>query len=135
MVLNQLFRISPSLELTNKFVKIFGLRDINDKTKFCVLDMDRLNTLGNFKNIQKEIKNCYIPCKRKKYIDNKIDNKGLLTILRQFLKIHDHDMDSHEKFIKGSKYLIYRIITKHEKENIKRLKRAIPNKEITIVFD
>jgi hypothetical protein len=73
MVLNQLFRISPSLELTIKLIKIFGLRDINDKTEFCVLDMDRLNTLGNFKNIQKEIKNCYIPCKRKKYIDSHID--------------------------------------------------------------
>jgi len=135
MVLNQLFRISPSLELTIKLIKIFGLRDINDKTEFCVLDMDRLNTLGNFKNIQKEIKNCYIPCKRKKYIDSHIDNKGLLTVLRQFLKVHDYDIDSREKFIKGTKYLIYRIITKHEKENIKRLKRAIPNKEITIVFD
>jgi hypothetical protein len=44
-------------------------------------------------------------------------------------------MNSREKFIKGSKYLIYRIITKHEKENIKRLKRVIPNKEVTIVFD
>jgi len=135
MVLNQLFRISPSLELTIKFIKMFGLRDINDKTEFCVLDMDKLNTLGNFKNIQKEIKNCYIPCKRKKYINNQLDNKALLTILRQFLKIHDYDMNSREKFIKGSKYLIYRIITKHEKENIKRLKRVIPNKEVTIVFD
>ena len=135
MVYNQLFCIKPTLEITNKLIKLFGLRDIHDKTEFSILNMIQNNTLTTFKNIEPEIKEYYIPCKRIKYISPNLDNKTLITILRQFLKIHNHDLYSYEKFIKGTKYLIYHIITKQEKENIKRIKKRIITKPITIIFD
>lgn len=134
MVLNQLFNEKPSLELVNKLVSKFGLKNIDDNTEFTTLDMDRVNTLVNFKLIENDIRDTYIPCKRDKYA-NSFTNKSLITILRQFIKIYDHDLLSREKFIKGQKYLVYKIITKKDKEYSKRNKKYINKKEITIVFD
>ena len=134
MVVNQLFNEKPSLELVNKLVSKFGLKDINDSTEFTTLDMDRINTLVNFKTIENDIKDIYIPCKRDKYA-SAFTNKSLITILRQFVKMYEHDLSSREKFIKGQKYLVYKIITKQDKDFSKKNKKYINKKEITIVFD
>jgi hypothetical protein len=134
MVLNQLFNEKPSLELVNKLVSKFGLKDINDNTEFTILDMERINTLINFKLIESDIKDAYIPCKRIKYA-NIFTNKSLITILRQFIKLYDKDLFSKEKFINGNKYLVYKIVSKQDKEFSKKNKKYINKKEITIVFD
>lgn len=134
MVLNQLFAHRPSLELVLKMLSKFGIHNINDTTtEFTLLDMEKLNTLISIKTFENEIKECYIPCKRDKYVRH-LDDKALITVLRQFLKMHDYDLQSHEKFIKGTKYLVYHIITKQEKDFIKKNKKK-QQKEITIVFD
>jgi hypothetical protein len=134
MVLNQLFNEKPSLELVNKIIQKFGLKDINDTTEFTTLDMDKINTLVNIKPLVDEIRDCYIPCKRVKYA-SEFNNKTVITILRQFIKMYDHDLSSKEKFIKGTKYLVYKIITKQDKDFSKKNKKYINKKEITIVFD
>ena len=134
MVLNQLFINKPSLELINKIIQKLGLKDINDTSEFSILDIERNNAIMNIKLFENDIKNCYIPCKRQKYV-NAINNKTIITILRQILKLHDYDLNSKEKFIKGTKYIIYKIISKKEKDKIKKTKKYINNKEITIVFD
>lgn len=136
MVVNQLFNDRPSFEVTLKLVRLFGLKDMKDQTEFSTLFMNHNNTLTNFKVIEKEIAECYIPCKRKVYLSN-ITNKSLISILRQFLKTQDYDLSSNEKIINGKKYLVYKIVTKNQKEKINRLKPnyRVPNKNITIVFD
>lgn len=134
MVLNQLFAHRPPIELINKMLPKFGVKNIDDNTtEFTVLDMAQLNTLGAVLAYEDEIKECYIPCKRDKYV-SELDDKALITVLRQFLKMHDHDLLSREKFIKGTKYLVYHVITKHEKDFIKKSKKP-QKKEVTIVFD
>jgi len=122
MVLNQLFNEKPSLELVNKIIQKFGLKDINDTTEFTTLDMDKINTLVNIKPLVDEIRDCYIPCKRVKYA-SEFNNKTVITILRQFIKMYDHDLSSKEKFIKGTKYLVYKIITKQDKVFYKQNKK------------
>lgn len=134
MVLNQLFAKRPTLELLSKILPKFGIRDINDNTtEFTLLDMAQLNTLVAVSAFENEIKECYIPCKRDKYVGT-LDDKSLITVLRQFLKMYDHDLQSREKFIKGTKYLVYHVITKQEKDFIKKSKKP-QKKEVTIVFD
>ena len=134
MVLNQLFAHRPPLELVNKMLPKFGVKNIDDNTtEFTVLDMAQLNTLGAVLAYEDEIKDCYIPCKRDKYV-NELDDKALITVLRQFLKMQDHDLQSREKFIRGTKYLVYHVITKQEKDFIKKSKKT-QKKEVTIVFD
>ena len=84
--------------------------------------------------LESELRKYYLPCKQKIYFNNIniLTNKEAITILRQLLKIHDYDLNSREKFIKGTKYSIYKIITKQDKIFSLHNKK---NKEITINFD
>lgn len=132
-VIKQLFREKVPLELLLKLLDLFGLKGLKDKTEFCTLDMDKKNVITNFKLIQSDIMKYYLKCKH--YYFQNIDNKGIITILKQLLRAHDYDLQSREKFIKANKYLLYHIVSKSEKEKLKKLTRAIPNKEIVIVFD
>jgi hypothetical protein len=134
MVLNQLFIEKPSLEILNKYVKAFGLNNIDDSTEFTILDMNKNNTLIQLQSIQTDLGDLYIPCKRKLYVEE-LTNKNAITVLRQLLKIYDRDLYSKEKFIKGTKYLVYKIISKQEKDFNKRNKKITKKKEIVIVFD
>jgi len=134
MVLKQLFISKPPIELLKKIINGFGLSTLHDKKEFSYLDMNELNTLNIFHTLENDLRKYYIPCKQKIYFDNmnNLTNKEAITILKQLLKIHDYDLNSREKFIKGIKYSIYKIITKQEKIfNIQKKK----NKEIIIVFD
>ena len=134
MVLKQLFISTPPIELLKDIINGFGLKNLNDKKEFCYLDMDNLNTLNVFHTLESELRKYYLPCKQKIYFNNMnlLTNKEAITILKQLLKIHDYDLNSREKFIKGIKYSVYKIITKQDKLfNIKKNK----NKEIVIVFD
>lgn len=133
MVINQLFNEKPPLDLLLKIIKTFGLKDMKDNTEFTILDLARNNTVTQLKTFDKELREIYLPCKQKLYLDN-ITNKSAINILRQLLKVYDHDLVSHEKFIKGTKYLVYKITTKEEKEFNKKRKN-IPKKEIVIIFD
>ena len=134
MVINQLFISKPPLELVQALILGFGFKKLNDKKEFSYLDMDRLNTLEVFHNLENELSKYYLPCKKKIYFNDikTLTNKEAITILKQLLKIHDYDLNSREKFIKGTKYSVYKIITKQDKFfNLNKQK----NKEITIVFD
>ncbi len=58
------------------------------------------------------------------------------------LKAHDHDLYSKERFIKGIKYLVYKIVSKQEKIIKKKTKRKSKHKsknnkskEVLIIFD
>jgi len=137
MVVNQLFTHKPPIELLNKLIKAFGLKDINDSREFSQIDMDKHNTLSTFHTLEKELGDCYIPCKRKDYIDNikNIIYKEAVTIFRQILKAYNYDLYSKERFIKGKKYLVYKIVTKQEKTVISKTKKHSSKKEFVIVFD
>ena len=137
MIINQLFVKKPPSELINKLIKAFGLNDINDTREFSQLDIEKNNTLELLKEFENDLLECYIPCKQKKYINDiqNITHKNAINIFRQFLKSHNYDLYSKEKFIKGTKYSVYKITTKQEKEYSKKTKKQAIKKEITIVFD
>ena len=137
MIINQLFVKKPPIELINKLIKAFGLNDINDSREFSQLDIEKNNTLELLKGFENDLLECYIPCKQKKYINDiqNITHKNAINIFRQFLKSHNFDLYSKEKFIKGTKYSVYKITTKLEKESSKKTKKQALKKEITIVFD
>ncbi len=133
MVVNQLFSEKPSLDLINRYIKTFGLNNIDDTTEFTILDMIHHNTLIQIQMLHNELADIYLPCK-KQYIDN-LDNKTAITVLRQLIKIYDHDLLSREKFIKSTKYLVYKIVSKQEKIFNKKPNKNIKKKDIVIIFD
>ena len=103
---NQLFKLEPSIDFVKEFVKIFGLKDINDTRKFSRDSLVNINTLDKFDVFKEDLKKYYIPCKYEKYVTD-LNEKKLVTILRQIVKLHDYKVTSQEKYIDGKKTLLY----------------------------
>ena len=61
----------------------------------------------------------YIPCKSKKYLKD-LNEKKCITLLRQFLKVHNFTLMSKEKYVNGKKYLFYQVIPVHIDINTNR---------------
>ena len=103
---NQLFKLEPDKEFVIEFVKIFGLKNIDDRRKFSRATLVNIKTLEKFESYKEELKNYYIPCKYDKYVTN-LNEKKLVTILRQIVKLHNYKVISQEKYIDGKKTLLY----------------------------
>jgi len=103
---NQLFRKLPTLDLFERFVKIFGLIDINDSRKFTRDTLLNQKTLEKFEGFRDELEEYYIPCKVEKYLTD-MNEKKLITVLRQIGKVMDYNVVSNEKFINSKKVLQY----------------------------
>jgi len=127
---NQLFRISPDLNITNQMLNNFGINDMNDNHSFTRANLVDLKTVDKINFIIDELKKYYIPCKSKKYLVD-LNEKKCITILRQFLKIHNHTIISKEKYIKGTKHLFYRVIP----SQIDMLTKDRKSDKVVILFD
>ena len=106
---NQLFKITPSFELVLKIIKTFGLSDFNDKRNFSRRDLSVLGTVEKIIELKPELEKCYLPCKSRTYL-NDLNNKNVITILRQIVKPHGYLVYSREKYIRGDKFIIYQLI-------------------------
>jgi len=103
---NQLFRKLPTIDLFERIVKIFGLTDINDCRKFTRDTLIKNKTLEKFDGFREELEEYYIPCKSEKYLYN-LDEKKLITVLRQIAKVFDYNVISNEKYLNSHKVLQY----------------------------
>ena len=106
---NQLFKNSPDLKITIQILNLFGIQDMNDNHSFTKNNLIDLKTVENINEIIPELNKYYIPCKSKKYL-HCLNEKKCITILRQFLKIHNHTLNSKEKYVNGKKNLFYQVI-------------------------
>jgi len=106
MVKNQLFKNIPDRNLIVDVLNTFGIQDFNDSRYFTKEDMKKLDTVVNLNLIVDRLRDYYIPCKAKKFLDN-IDGKRAITILRQLLKTYNYTIISKEKVSKGNKYTTY----------------------------
>ena len=123
---NQLFNLIPEKQLIIEILKLYGINGFDDThffTKNDLIDLNTINLLNDYKN---ELKKYYLPCKFKVYF-NDITLKRSITILRQLLKLYDYTIYSKEKYIKGNKTLIYKImpIDKHIETKNKNKKKII----------
>lgn len=135
MVVNQLFIIKPTQDLILKIINTLGIKDLKDNHEFSLLDMNKIDTVKKIKELETEIKKYYLPCKQKIYLEN-WNYKTCITIARQFLKTIDYDINSREKFINNKKYLLYKLITRQEKEQEKiKKEKKTKKKEVIITFD
>ena len=103
---NQLFKKLPPIDLFERFVKIYGLTDINDCRKFTKDHLIKNKTLEKIEGLREELEEYYLPCKIMKYLMD-LDEKKLITILRQIAKIFDYHVISNEKYLNSKKVLQY----------------------------
>ena len=110
---NQLFRKYPSIDFFKEFVKIYGLKDINDTREISKYTLINFNTLEKFESYIDKLEELYLPCKKKRYIDN-VNLKRLMTILRQISRLFNYNLISNERYINGEKVIFYSLEKKGE---------------------
>lgn len=106
---NQLFKVSPNIEITEKILENFGIKGLEDNHSFTRENLSDLSTVESMNEMYNELLRYYIPCKAKKYLID-LNEKKCITILRQFLKMQNHTLMSKEKYVNGKKILFYQVI-------------------------
>ena len=103
---DQLFKKHPNDDLFNKVLKSFGLQNLNDARSFSRKDLKVLKTVEQIEKIKIDLHECYLPCKSRTYL-NGLNEKNVVTVLRQILKTRNYTITSREKYMRGEKFIIY----------------------------
>jgi|MDTG01.3.fsa_nt_gb hypothetical protein len=106
---NQLFKVSPNIEITEKILENFGIKGLDDNHSFTRDNLSDLDTVNSINEMYDELVRYYIPCKAKKYL-TELNEKKCITVLRQFLKMQNYTLMSKEKYVEGKKILFYQVI-------------------------
>lgn len=109
---NQLFKISPDREITMEILRNFGINSFEDNHSFTRSNLKDLETVDKINILSTKLRKYYLPCKAKLYLID-LNEKKCITILRQFLKVHNHTLISKEKYVNGIKHLFYQVIPLH----------------------
>jgi len=125
MPINQLFKNMPERSFVITLINLYGIEDFDDNKYFTKKTLEKLNTIEKINDIRDKLSEYYIDCKSKTYLTD-ITLKRCIVILRQFLRCHGYTLFSKEKFVKGEKQTIYKIV-KLDKEVV------IPKKKEKII--
>ena len=125
MPINQLFKNMPERSFVITLINLYGIEDFDDDKYFTKKTLETLNTIGEINDIRDKLNEYYIDCKSKTYLTD-ITLKRCIVILRQFLRCHGYTLFSKEKFVKGEKQTIYKIV-KLDKEVV------VPKKKERII--
>jgi hypothetical protein len=106
---NQLFKVSPNIEIAEKILDNFGIKGLDDNHSFTRDNLSDLDTVNSINEMYDELVRYYIPCKAKKYL-TELNEKKCITVLRQFLKMQNYTLMSKEKYVEGKKILFYQVI-------------------------
>ena len=118
MAINQLFKSKPPFNLVLKICLYFGidLEDLSKKNSFTKNELVKLDLANKFPEFEEALKQYYIPCKCKIYLNNITISKSV-TILRQLLKLYNFKISSNESYNNSKKYIIY-VITQNENKQL-----------------
>jgi len=114
--INQLFsKEPPSFELVKEIIFSLFNKELNDSIyyEFTVKSLVNKKSVLKIEEYIAELKKYYLKCKHNKYLEN-INEKKLITLLRQILKLYDFSVDSVEKYNNGEKFLLYTIEKKKD---------------------
>lgn len=136
MAKNQLFRKAIDDEIVQIIVEAFGFRSLKDRRSFSRSDLIKLKTVSKIQELKPELEKYYLPCKGRTYL-NDLNEKNVVTILRQCIKPKGYTVNSREKYLKGDKFIIYNLCPLDQKEYISVVSGNVDmqNKETVITFD
>jgi len=104
---SQLFRRNPDRYIISSLLEIFNIESLDDENfYFTKQDITKLNIIKKIINIKEKLLIYYLPCKAKIYL-NEITDKKCITILRQFLKYIEYNLNLKEKYINSQKKYLY----------------------------
>ena len=106
---NQLFRNIPDLKFTLELLSYFGLYSLTDIHSFNKQNLIDLKTVDKISKNIDQISKYYIPCKSRIYLSN-LTEKKCITILRQFIKVHNYTLMYKEKYLNSKKSVYYQVV-------------------------
>jgi len=130
---NQTFRNLPDINITNLLLETFGLENLDDNRLFTRDHMVEIDTVEKINKLTSKLSEYYLPCK-KNYLED-INEKKSITILRQFVKIHNYKVSTFEKSIKGKKQMIYQLTPINDDYLSLTKKDQTENRKYIISFD
>ena len=128
MTINQLFKSKPPKDLVEELLQLCGINGFNDTKYFSRNDLVQLNVLDKLDDFINNLKQYYLPCKQKIYLQS-MNYKKLITLLRQCIKLYGYKLISKEKYLKGEKIIIYQI------DMIDSKVKTVQNTVCTLTFD
>jgi len=131
MPINQLFCKKPNTEILEKVLECFDLKNLQDDKQFTRKYLKDFGTVKKIEEIMADLSEYYIPCKGEKYL-TELNEKKVITILRQIVKCFSYFIFSKERYIKGEKNITYQIMPINKKD-ILRLKKK--DEQYTLMFD
>lgn len=127
---NQLFRNIPDLKFTLELLSFFGLSSLTDIHSFNKINLMDLKTVDKIIENIDRISSYYLPCKARVYL-SKLTEKKCITILRQFIKVHNYTLMYKEKYLNSKKSIYYQVVPTQIDINTEKEKE----KKIVISFD
>ena len=106
---DQNFKNIPDLKIINLLLETFGLDGLEDDRYFTKEHMKEIQTVEKINLLKPQLQEYYIPCKSKIYLQN-LNEKKVITILRQFIKKYNYKVFTFEKSIQGKKHITYRLM-------------------------
>ena len=106
---NQLFtKDPPSYELVNKILYTLINKDLDEDIyyEFSRRNIKIKNIIDKVNNYIPELKQFYLKCKHKKYLED-LNEKKIITLFRQLLRLYNYSLNSVEKCNNCQKYLLY----------------------------
>ena len=114
--INQLFsKEPPSFDLVKEIIFTLFNKELNNSIyyEFTVKSLVNKKSVSKIEEYITELKKYYLKCKHNKYLEN-LNEKKLITLLRQILKLYDFSVNSIEKYNNGEKFLLYTIEKKKD---------------------
>ena len=95
----------------------------------------KMDTVQKIILLKDELEKYYLPCKARTYL-NDLNEKNVVTVLRQCLRTQGYTVNSREKYLKGEKFIIYNICLLEYKKYVSVATTIEINKTSSIItFD
>jgi hypothetical protein len=123
---NQLFsKEPPPFDLVKKIIYVLINKELNNNIyyEFSKKNMATKKIIEKINEFIVLLKNYYLKCKHKKYLEN-LNEKKIITLFRQILRPYDYSITTYEKYDNGEKYLLY-ILEKKKSINIKKIDSTV----------
>ena len=111
---NQLFKMSPDIHIIDSLLSAFGLDDLEDGRYFSREYIKDQHVVQSIQELSKELKAYYLPCKQKNLLN--LNEKRVITILRQFIKPFGYKCLGTEKSVSGIKTMMYQLLVIEREE-------------------
>ena len=103
------FRKLPEKEVLDRLLLCFGIEEYGQEVSFTKEDLKRVGTLDKVQELLADLRNYYIPCKARVYLEE-VTIPKCITILRQILRLYSCYLLSNQKMKHGTKQVHYMIM-------------------------